>query len=148
MADHALHVLMVDDSSDDAVLLDRALRRGGFVPDLVRVDTVEALTAALHEGIDWDVVLCDAVMPCLDAARAVSMVHDALPTVPILLVTGRYPCELWHELGSGAVMAFLSKARLLDLPALIVGVMAKRMRDDRHRPVTNPSASGHRPTLG
>jgi CheY-like chemotaxis protein len=133
MAEDAIRVLMVDESADDAVLLDLALRRDGLVPDILRVGTAEALTVALHEEIGWDVVLCDAIMPRLDAARAVAMVHDALPTVPILLVTGRYPCELWHELGSGIVTAFINKARLLDQPALITGMMEKRVSGGRQR---------------
>lgn len=100
--------LRVDDSRDDAWMMARALRRDGMIAECVRVDTLDAV-AALADDRGWDVVLCDHIMPRVDAARVLDTVHRTLPQVPIVLVCGYYPSELWHELGSGLVSEFLSK---------------------------------------
>lgn len=57
-----LHVLLVEDSENDALLLERTLRQGGVVIVSQRVDSGDALRAALREHA-WDVVIADYVMP-------------------------------------------------------------------------------------
>jgi len=42
-----IRILIVEDSVDDALLLLRELRRGGFEPLSERVETAEAMTSAL-----------------------------------------------------------------------------------------------------
>jgi len=53
-----LRVLLVEDSAEDAELMLRALKAGGFDPVHERVETPAALRSAL-EGSTWDVVLSD-----------------------------------------------------------------------------------------
>ncbi len=57
-----LRVLLVEDSDDDALLVMRALRRGGYEPLHERVYGAEGMLAALRER-DWDVVISDHAMP-------------------------------------------------------------------------------------
>lgn len=114
-----LRVLIIDDSDDDAQLIVRALRTAGIEVDSVRVDTHPALTAALSDERGWDVIVCDHLMPGLDAARVMGLARTAMATVPILLVCGHYPMELWHELGSGLATRFVCKNQLTDLPGTI-----------------------------
>src|SRR3989449_137150 len=57
-----LRVLIVEDSEDDALLLVRELRRGGFEPAFERVDTPDALRAALARQ-EWDILFADYSMP-------------------------------------------------------------------------------------
>ena len=133
--DMYLRVLIIDDSSDDAHIIARILRRSGILADWLRVDTAEAISGALADERGWDVVLCDHLMPGIDAARVLYYVHLALPAVPIILVCGRYPSELWHELGSGVVHRFVSKEQLPDLPGIIVATLEAR---DRVRDPADP----------
>lgn len=114
-----IRVLIIDQSDDDAVCMARLLRRAGIEPECVRVDTAEAIALALADARGWDVIVCDHRVPRLDAARVLHSVRTALPAVPILMVSGRFPFDLWHELGSGLVRKFLSKDRLVDLPETI-----------------------------
>ena len=44
----ALHVLLVEDSEDDAALMIRELRRGGYEPIWERVQTADAMSYALE----------------------------------------------------------------------------------------------------
>ncbi len=67
-----LHVLLVEDSQADALLLTRALERGGFAVTPERVDTAEAMHAALQNG-RWDLILCDHAMPRFSAPEALEM---------------------------------------------------------------------------
>ena len=53
-----LRVLIVEDSEEDTLLIVRELKRGGFDPIHERVETAEAMTAAL-ENQSWDIVIAD-----------------------------------------------------------------------------------------
>src|SRR3989454_532529 len=64
-----LRVLIVEDSEDDALLLVRELRRGGFEPAFERVDTPDALRAALARQ-EWDILFADYSMPHFSGTAA------------------------------------------------------------------------------
>jgi CheY-like chemotaxis protein len=64
----ALRLLLVEDSEDDAELVVRALKRGGYDVRHERVQTREAMTAALDRQ-EWDAVVSDNSMPEFDAPR-------------------------------------------------------------------------------
>jgi len=57
----SLRVLIADDSENDALLLLRELKQGGYAPTYERVDSAEAMTAALDRQA-WDLVLGDHVL--------------------------------------------------------------------------------------
>jgi CheY-like chemotaxis protein len=57
-----LRVLVVEDSEDDAALLLRELRRGGYDVTHERVDTASGMSAALDRQA-WDLVVSDHSMP-------------------------------------------------------------------------------------
>ncbi len=82
-----LRVLLVEDSPDDAVLIVRQLQRGGYEPTWRRVETADALRAALVEG-EWDVVLSDYRMPQFNAAAALREVQAHEPDLPFIIVSG------------------------------------------------------------
>jgi PAS domain S-box-containing protein len=79
-------VLLIEDSPDDAELMIHELRRGGFEPTVLRVDTAETMKAALAQP--WDVVLADYSMPRFGAAEALRILHDDGRDVPFLIVSG------------------------------------------------------------
>jgi CheY-like chemotaxis protein len=64
-----LHVLIVEDSIDDAALLLYELKRGGYEPIHQRVDTAEGVEQAFATG-SWDLVLVDFTMPQFSGRRA------------------------------------------------------------------------------
>jgi len=80
----SLRVLIVDDSDDDAKLIIRQLRNGGYDPKWERVDTAEAMKTAL-ESQQWDVILCDYKMPRFSAPAALKIVQEKKSTFPLLL---------------------------------------------------------------
>ena len=82
-----LRVLIVDDSVDDAELVVRALRQNGHEPKCNRVDTPEAMRAALAQQ-DWDVVIADYSMPRFDGIAALKILKTTHPDIPFILVSG------------------------------------------------------------
>ncbi len=66
-----LRLLIVEDSEDDALLLERELTKNGYDLECERVDTPEAMQHAFAAKA-WDIVISDFVMPRfsgLDALR-------------------------------------------------------------------------------
>ena len=76
-----VNVLMVEDSEDDARLLQLELGLEGFLPDITRVDTRNDLRAALTER-RFDVVISDHNMPGFSGDEALAMVKRFNPDLP------------------------------------------------------------------
>ncbi|MEN6586086.1 MAG: EAL domain-containing protein [Sulfuricella sp.] len=82
-----VNLLLVEDVEDDALLIARELRRGGFLPNYQRVDTAEALEASLGAHV-WDVVITDHNMPGFNSSAAIAMVHQHDQDLPVIIVSG------------------------------------------------------------
>jgi PAS domain S-box-containing protein len=82
-----LHVLVIEDSANDAELLLDEVREAGYEPMSERVQTAEELTVALARHT-WDVVLCDYVMPQFSAPDALRIVRAKHPEIPFIVVSG------------------------------------------------------------
>ena len=82
-----IHVLIIEDSEDDARLLERELVKGGYEPSMTRVDTAPDLDHAL-EIEHWDVILSDFSMPQFSGMRALELVRKRNSTIPFIFVSG------------------------------------------------------------
>src|SRR5919109_1280062 len=82
-----LRVLIVEDQEDDALLLQRVLQRAGYDPRFERVDTAEALNAALDRQT-WDIVIADYKMPGVNGLSALSAVKERGLDLPFIIVSG------------------------------------------------------------
>jgi CheY-like chemotaxis protein len=85
--DRLLRVLLVEDSEDDAALLIRELQRSGYNPHVLRVETPEAMNAAL-DAEDWDIILADYVLPRFSALGALVLLKKRGIDLPLIIVTG------------------------------------------------------------
>ena len=82
-----LRVLLIEDSEDDATLLLRELRKGGYRPECQRVDNGADLEAALAAG-PWDVVITDHNLPGFSSEAALAAVQRTGLDVPVIIVSG------------------------------------------------------------
>jgi two-component system, cell cycle sensor histidine kinase and response regulator CckA len=82
-----LRVLIVEDSEDDMLLIQRELRRGGYAVDSVRVDTPTAMQAALEKQ-QWDLVLADYSLPAFSAPQALQLLQSQKLDLPFIIVSG------------------------------------------------------------
>jgi PAS domain S-box-containing protein len=89
----ALRVLIAEDSEDDALLLVRELRRGGYTLTYERVASAAAMTAAL-ERQSWDLVIGDHSMPQFGGLAALALVRERKLDVPFICVSGTISEEM------------------------------------------------------
>lgn len=82
-----LHVLIIEDSEDDALLIVRELQRGGYDLAFERVDTPQAFNAALTRQA-WDVIIADYSMPSFSGMAALELVREKSLDLPFILVSG------------------------------------------------------------
>lgn len=82
-----IRTLLIDDSETDGALIERELKRGGIDPDFRRVATPAALSTAL-EADNWDIVLCDYIMPGFDTKRALEIVREHDSDLPFIVISG------------------------------------------------------------
>ncbi|MBV9496778.1 MAG: PAS domain S-box protein, partial [Acidobacteria bacterium] len=80
-------VLLIEDDEDDASLIAAELRRGGWTPEIVRVDDERALATALDDG-PWPLIISDFSIPGFSGVRALEMVKKAVADTPFIMVSG------------------------------------------------------------
>lgn len=88
MPNKQLKILIVDDSHKDALLLAGILRRGGYEPVYERVDTGDAMRAALQNDDQWDVIVTDHNMPQFNSLKALEVLRESGLDIPIIIVSG------------------------------------------------------------
>ena len=82
-----LHVLVVEDSEDDALLLLRELERDGFEPQFQRVQTASEMRAALGSQ-SWHAVISDYSLPDFSAPAALEVLRESGNDLPFIVTSG------------------------------------------------------------
>jgi PAS domain S-box-containing protein len=122
-----IHVLLIDDSDDDALLIQRHFRRAGIDITAERVETAGQLADALRRPPD--VVICDYNMPAFSAHGALEQIHEAGLDVPFVLVSGQVGEETAAALMKAGAHDFMLKDRL----ARLVPAVQRELRDAADR---------------
>jgi PAS domain S-box-containing protein len=119
----------VEDVEQDALLVLRELKRGGFDVTFERVDTPEAMSAALAKQ-PWDIVISDYSMPRFSALLALGVVKDSQLDLPVIIVSGTVGEDVAVEAIHAGAGDFMAKGKLARLiPAVereLLGVEARR----------------------
>jgi PAS domain S-box-containing protein len=84
---HPLQVLIVEDSEFDAQIMVNILRQGGYAVTAERVETAEALRAALAAG-PWQIILADYNLPNFSAPAALTILQASGLDIPFIIVSG------------------------------------------------------------
>jgi PAS domain S-box-containing protein len=82
-----LRVLIVEDSMDDAELVERLLGKAGYNVTAARVETAASFVSMLSDR-EWDVIIADYAVPGFGAIPALRLLKDSARDIPFLIVTG------------------------------------------------------------
>jgi two-component system cell cycle sensor histidine kinase/response regulator CckA len=133
MAGQALHLLIVEDSAEDAALIVHALEHGGRPVTFERVQTADAMRAALSRP-GWDLVISDYQMPAFSAPAALEVLKSTGLDLPFLIVSGTVGEETAVAALKSGAHDFLIKGRLARLvPAVDRELREMHERRDRRR---------------
>src|SRR6266704_67696 len=119
-----LRILLVEDSDDDAILLLRQLKRGGY--DIVhrRVESAPEVNDALA-GEAWDAVISDYAMPGFSGLDALRMVQEHGLDIPFILVSG----QIGEDMAVAAMKAGAHDYLMKDKLARLVPAVERELRE-------------------
>ena len=106
-----IRLLLVEDSEDDALLLLRELKRGGYEPTHERVATEAGLAAALDRQ-SWDLVIGDHSMPGFSGIAALVLVRGRGLDVPFICVSGTITEDMAVAAMKAGASDWVSKSQL------------------------------------
>lgn len=128
-----LRVLIVEDSEDDAALLLRELQRGGYDPVHRRVETKEAMSAAI-ERQDWDIVFGDYTMPHFRGTEALALLRGMGLDTPFIFVSGTIGEDMAVVAMKAGANDYITKGHLKRLiPAVDRELREAEVRRERKR---------------
>jgi diguanylate cyclase (GGDEF)-like protein len=113
-----LHLLLIEDSPDDALLLLHELRRCDYDPVFERVEAPAAMQAALDKQA-WDVIIADYSLPHFSAMAALALCKEREIDSPFIIVSGAVGEENAVAAMKAGAHDFLTKDKLARLgPAI------------------------------
>ena len=131
-----IKVLLLEDQEDDADLVKRSLRKGGFNFEAMRVDDRETFVKAIAE-FKPDVILSDHALPQFNSIEALRIRQEKLPDAPFILVTGAVSDEFAAQCIKLGADDYILKTNLSRLPASLKNAIEhhalERMRTESER---------------
>jgi two-component system, cell cycle sensor histidine kinase and response regulator CckA len=125
-----VRVLIVEDDPVDADLMVRELKRGGFTPDWVRVQTESEYLAELEK--EPEVILSDSNLPLFDGFEALDLLRKRGLDIPFILVSGRMGEDVAVDAMRRGAFDYLLKDRLARLgEAVRRALHERRLRAER-----------------
>jgi PAS domain S-box-containing protein len=123
-----LRLVVVEDSDADYELLLILLRKSGYTPSGIRVETESEMRQVLASR-NWDLVIADNRLPRFSAEAALRVLGDMRLDLPFIIVSG----AMQEEAAIAAMLAgaddYITKARLARLvPAIERGLRAAETR--------------------
>jgi PAS domain S-box-containing protein len=130
-----LQILLVEDSENDALLLELAIQRSGAKCVCRRVETAAEMAAAL-QAQEWDAIIADYVLPHFDGLAALALVKERGMDVPFIIVSG----HITEDTAVAAMKAGAHDYVMKDKLARLAPAIAREMRDAQVRRSQRASA--------
>jgi len=123
-----LQLLIVDDSENDALLLVRELKKGGYDISFDRVDNQNDMRHAIARGT-WDIIITDHNMPGFDSTQALKVVTDSNIDTPVIIVSG----DIGEELAVAAMKSGAVDYIMKDNLSRLVPAVQREIRESESR---------------
>jgi len=131
MTDH-LKILIIEDNDSDADLLQRELKRNGFIFTAKVVETRESFEAAL-KNFNPNIILSDYSLPGFTGVVAFTIKQQMSPDTPFIIVSGTIGEEKSIELIKSGITDYALKENLFSLTPKIIRALkdAKEAKEKR-----------------
>ena len=106
-----LRILLLEDDTRDAELVQELLEADHFVCEITRTQTRAEYMAAL-EGVEIDLILADYTLPSFDGLSALMLASSARPDLPFIFVSGTLGEEVAIEALKIGATDYVVKTRL------------------------------------
>ena len=113
-----LRVLVVEDSEDDTTFLLRQLRKGGYDPTSLRVESAQGMLKALEEN-EWDIILSDYNLPGFNGLEALELTRQLGKDIPFVVVSGAIGEETAVQMMRAGAQDYLMKDNLVRLAPVV-----------------------------
>ncbi len=123
-----LHILLLEDSEDDADFILYALRRDGYSPIVTRVETEQDFRDSLHQP-GFELIIADYSLPQFDGRRALDIYLAQQMDIPFIIVSGTIGEDVAVEILKAGAHNYVLKDKLSDL----VPVIERELRDATNR---------------
>ena len=127
-----IHILVVEDSADDAELAVNEFEQVGYDPTWERVETPETMRAALNKK-EWDIIISDYSMPHFSGPDALRLIQEQRLDIPFIIVSGTVGEDVAVEsMKAGAHDYLLKSSRIRLVPAVERELREAKVREE-HR---------------
>lgn len=120
-----LRILLLEDSSTDAELILRLLRKNLSPFEYRLASTSDKFKEQLEE-FRPELILCDNSVPSFSAREALQYVREIRPALPFILITGTVSEDFAVEIIKLGADDYILKDRMARLPSAIIATMTKR----------------------
>src|ERR1043166_5543142 len=128
-----LRTLLIEDSERDAARLKLELHRGGYAPEVTRVETLPRLREELARG-GFDLILSDYLLPTFNAPEALKLFREQNVDVPFIVISGAGGEEIAVEVMKSGAHDYVLKDRMVRLvPAIERELADARERNERRQ---------------
>src|SRR5216684_6160573 len=134
-----LHVLIVEDSRDDAELILLELREAGLRVDYTMAENREQFRRALQQE-NIDAIFSDYRLPSWTGLEALQELHDIGRDIPFLLVTGTLGEEAAVECIKQGATDYILKDRMSRLPVALKRAIGEKLLRDEAKQTVNALA--------
>ncbi len=127
-----LKILHLEDSSNDAELIARYLKKANVSCDIKAVADRQSYENALHE-FKPDLILSDHTLPQFNSINALKIAKSVKPDLPFILITGTVSEEFAVDCIRGGANDYILKSNLTRLPNAIRTALKEREANNKLR---------------
>ena len=128
-----IHILLVEDSEDDALLIVRHIERAGYEVIVDRVVDMWTMNESLQRK-SWDLVIADYMLPAFNGLAALALLQSKKIDVPFIIVSGTIGEDVAVQAMKAGAHDYVMKGNLTRLiPAIQREMDEAEIRRERRR---------------